>query len=104
MQHLHGAARAQGRDSSADPDPIETLGEYAPMPAFWSDQFELRLQSFGLPGIGGQDIRVLEGDLSGECAVGYHRDGVLVGVVFLGMAARFSHYRGLIAARESSAV
>jgi NADPH-dependent 2,4-dienoyl-CoA reductase/sulfur reductase-like enzyme len=98
------AARAQGRDSSADPDPIETQGEYAPMPAFWSDQFELRLQSFGLPGIGGQDIRVLEGDLSGECAVGYHRDGVLVGVVFLGMAARFSHYRGLIAARESSAV
>ncbi len=98
------AARADGRDSSADPDPIEALGDYTPMPAFWSDQFDLRLQSFGLPGIGGDDIRVLEGELTGECAVGYHRDGVLVGVVFLGMAARFSHYRGLIAARESSAV
>ncbi|MFI5100386.1 MAG: NAD(P)/FAD-dependent oxidoreductase [Actinomycetes bacterium] len=98
------AARADGRDSSADPDPIEALGDYTPMPAFWSDQFDLRLQSFGLPGIGGDDIRVLEGELTGECAVGYHRDGVLVGVVFLGMAARFSHYRGLIAARETSAV
>ena len=98
------AARADGRDSSADPDPIEALGDYTPMPAFWSDQFDLRLQSFGLPGIGGDDIRVLEGELTGECAVGYHRDDVLVGVVFLGMAARFSHYRGLIAARETSAV
>ncbi len=98
------AARATGHDGSADPDPIEALGEYAPMPAFWSDQYEMRLQSFGLPGLGGDDVRLLEGDLTGECAVGYHRDGVLVGVVFLGMAARFAHYRGLIAARQPSTV
>jgi len=97
------AARAQGRGGCTDPDPIEALGPFTPMPAFWSDQFDIRLQSFGLPGIGGDDIRVLEGDLSGECAVGYHRDGVLVGVVFLGMAARFGHYRAQIAAREPSA-
>ncbi len=98
------AARADGRDSSADPDPIQALGDFTPMPAFWSDQFDMRLQSFGLPGLGGADIRLLEGELTGDCAVGYHRDGVLVGVVFLGLAARFSHYRGLIAAREQSGV
>jgi NADPH-dependent 2,4-dienoyl-CoA reductase/sulfur reductase-like enzyme len=98
------AARAAGHDTSADPDPIEALGEYTPMPAFWSDQYEMRLQSFGLPGLGGEDIRLLEGELSGECVAGYHRDGVLVGVVFLGLASRFSHYRGLIAARQPSTV
>ena len=80
------AARAAGHDTGADPDPIEALGEYTPMPAFWSDQYEMRLQSFGLPGLGGDDIRLLEGELTGECVVGYHRDGVLVGVVFLGLA------------------
>jgi NADPH-dependent 2,4-dienoyl-CoA reductase/sulfur reductase-like enzyme len=94
------AASAAGRDSGDDADPIEALGDFTPMPAFWSDQFDIRLQSFGLPGIGGDDIRLLEGELAAECAVGYHRDGVLVGVVFLGLAARFSHYRGLIAARQ----
>jgi len=75
---------------------------FAPMPAFWSDQYDLRLQSFGLPGIGGDDIRVLEGDLDDEAAVGYHRDGVLVGVVLLGLARRFGHYRDLIAAGRQS--
>ena len=93
-------ARAAGHDGEGDPDPVGALGDFTPMPAFWSDQFETRLQSFGLPGIGGADIRLLEGDLAGECAVGYHRDGVLVGVVFLGLAARFSHYRAMIAARQ----
>ena len=98
------AARATGHDGSADPDPIEELGDYTPMPAFWSDQYEMRLQSFGLPGLGGDDIRLLEGELTAECAVGYHRDGVLVGVVLLGMAPRFGHYRGLIAARQPTTV
>ncbi len=75
---------------------------FAPMPAFWSDQYDLRLQSFGLPGIGGDDIRVLEGDLDDEAAVGYHRDGVLVGVVLLGLTRRSAHYRDLIAAGAST--
>ena len=64
------------------------------LPAFWSDQFELRLQSYGMPGLaepGG--VRVLEGDLDGECVVGYHRDGQLVGVVGVGMLARVNAYR-----------
>jgi 3-phenylpropionate/trans-cinnamate dioxygenase ferredoxin reductase subunit len=78
------------------------LPPFTPMPAFWSDQYELRVQSFGLPGIGGDDIRVLEGDIDGDGAVGYHREGRLVGVVLLGMTARSMHYRDLIAAAHSS--
>jgi 3-phenylpropionate/trans-cinnamate dioxygenase ferredoxin reductase component len=64
------------------------------LPSFWSDQYDLRLQSFGMPGLadaGG--IRLLEGDLSGECVVGYHRGADLLGVVALGMATTVMAYR-----------
>lgn len=68
---------------------------FAPLPSFWSDQYDLRLQSFGAPSLGG-DIRVLEGDLADEAAVGYHRDGRLVGVVLLGLAKGIARYRKLL--------
>lgn len=90
------AAEAAG--AGAETDPLDALPPFRPMPAFWSDQFDIRLQSFGLPALGGDDVRLLEGDLQGDCAVGYHRDDRLVGVVLLGMANRFAHYRSLIAA------
>ncbi|XRQ10533.1 NAD(P)/FAD-dependent oxidoreductase [Actinomadura welshii] len=71
-------------------------GPFMPLPSFWSDQYDMRLQSFGAPGLGGDDIRVLEGDLGGEAAVGYHREGALVGVVMLGCVRRHAHYRKLL--------
>ncbi|HEX6967645.1 MAG TPA: FAD-dependent oxidoreductase, partial [Micromonosporaceae bacterium] len=70
---------------------------FAPLPSFWSDQYDVRLQSFGAPALGVDDIRVLEGDLDREVVVGYHRDGELVGVVLVGMAGRYLHYRGVLA-------
>lgn len=73
----------------------QDAGPFMPLPSFWSDQYDLRLQSFGAPGLG-DDVRVLEGDLGGEAVVGYHRDGRLVGVVMLGAARRQAHYRGLL--------
>jgi NADPH-dependent 2,4-dienoyl-CoA reductase/sulfur reductase-like enzyme len=75
-----------------DPEP------FAPIPSFWSDQYDLRLQSFGALGLGADDIRVLEGDLDSDAAIGYHReDGELVGVLLIGMANRYQHYRQVIA-------
>ncbi len=71
----------------------EDGGPFLPLPSFWSDQYDLRLQSFGAPALG-EDVRVLEGDLETEAVVGHHRDGRLVGVVMLGMARRMAHYRG----------
>ena len=71
---------------------------FAPIPSFWSDQYDLRLQSFGAVGLGGDDVRVLEGDLDDEVAVGYHLEGRLVGVALIGMASRYQHYRSVIAA------
>ncbi|MFI2609370.1 NAD(P)/FAD-dependent oxidoreductase [Kitasatospora sp. NPDC018619] len=60
------------------------LAPFAPLPAFWSDQHDFRLQSFGAPALGREDVRVLDGDLGGDVLVGYHRAGRLVGVVALG--------------------
>lgn len=64
------------------------------LPSFWSDQYDLRLQSFGMPGLADPDgIRLLEGDLHDECVVGYHRGAELVGVVGLGMLKAVMAYR-----------
>ncbi|MGW2748482.1 NAD(P)/FAD-dependent oxidoreductase [Streptomyces sp. NPDC001450] len=58
---------------------------FAPLPTFWSDQHDFRLQSFGAPALGLADVRVLDGDADGDLLLaGYHRDGRLVGVVALG--------------------
>ena len=68
-------------------------GRFAPMPSFWSDQFEVRLQSFGAPDLGEQ-VRVLEGDLDGDFVAGYLRGGHLVGVAGVGympQTARAAH-------------
>ncbi|MCZ4608659.1 FAD-dependent oxidoreductase [Streptomyces sp. Lzd4kr] len=57
---------------------------FAPLPTFWSDQHDFRLQSFGVPALGLDDVRVLDGDPEGDVLVGYHADDRLVGVVALG--------------------
>ncbi|WP_432188033.1 NAD(P)/FAD-dependent oxidoreductase [Streptomyces sp. Tue6028] len=62
----------------------EELAPFAPLPTFWSDQHEFRLQSFGAPVLGKDDVRILDGDPEGDVLVGYHCDGRLVGVVALG--------------------
>ncbi|WP_458247178.1 NAD(P)/FAD-dependent oxidoreductase [Streptomyces sp. MAI_2237] len=70
------AAHLNGTDAA--------LAPFAPLPTFWSDQHDFRLQSFGAPALGKEDVRVLEGDLDGDVLVGYHAAGRLVGVVALG--------------------
>ncbi|MGQ4386700.1 NAD(P)/FAD-dependent oxidoreductase [Streptomyces sp. SAS_270] len=65
----------------------EELAAFAPLPTFWSDQHEFRLQSFGAPALGKDDVRILDGDPEGDVLVGYHTAGRLVGVVALGSRA-----------------
>jgi 3-phenylpropionate/trans-cinnamate dioxygenase ferredoxin reductase subunit len=74
----------------------EPAEPFAPLPSFWSDQYEYRLQSFGSPGLGLDDARILDGELAHDVLVGCHdADGRLVGVIALGgpaavaMAARY---------------
>ena len=71
--------------------------EFTPMPAFWSNQFEVGVQAYGLPGLTDGDIRILQGELCGEVAVGYYRADRLVGVVGVGLKAELLPYRQEIA-------
>jgi 3-phenylpropionate/trans-cinnamate dioxygenase ferredoxin reductase subunit len=71
---------------------------FAPMPSFWSNQFEIKLQAYGMLGlVTDDDIRILEGDLADQVAVGYYRADRLVGVLGIGMKAALLPYRKQIA-------
>jgi len=74
---------------------------FTPMPAFWSNQFEVSVQAYGLPALNDGDIRILQGDLSGAVAVGYYRADRLVGVVGLGLKAELLPFRQEIAAHAA---
>jgi hypothetical protein len=63
------------------------------LPSFWTDQYATRIQFFGLPALGLEDVRVLEGDLRHEAVVGYHRGDTLIGFALLGMRRRMVPYR-----------
>lgn len=79
---------ARLRGEQPDPEP------FTPVPSFWSDQGELRLQSFGLPALG--EARIVEGDvdaLTDGVLVTYHRAGQLVGSVAVNLPP--SRYRAL---------
>lgn len=79
-------------EAPQDPEP------FRPMPSFWSDQYDLRLQSFGALSIADR-IEVLEGGLEGtdpEAVVGYHRGEHLVGAVLLGLPRRAAPVRRLV--------
>lgn len=91
-------ARRAARTVAAALGGLRAEGVFTPMPAFWSDQYGIRLQSFGMPALGRDDTRVLEGDLAGEVAVGYYRDDVLVGVALLGLGRSLMKYRDLVEA------
>jgi NADPH-dependent 2,4-dienoyl-CoA reductase/sulfur reductase-like enzyme len=76
---------------------------FAPVPSFWSDQYDVRVQSFGAPALG-ERCELLDGGLdhpralNGGVAMAYYRDRQMVGVVLVGIpAARHRHYRDLVA-------
>ncbi|MFE1194098.1 NAD(P)/FAD-dependent oxidoreductase [Streptomyces olivaceoviridis] len=80
------------------------LPPFAPLPTFWSDQHDFRLQSFGAPALGKDDVRVLDGDPDGDVVAGYHTAGRLVGVVALGgpaAAAAAARYRAELLAQPA---
>jgi len=85
-------AHLDGTETSAEP--------FAPLPAFWSDQFGLRLQSFGAPGLA-DSVEVVEGSLDRldeGAAVLYRRDDRVVGVLLVNVpASRHGEYRSLVA-------
>ena len=78
---------------------VPELPAFAPLPAFWSDQFGLRLQSFGAPALA-DTTEVLKGsldDLDEGAAVAYRRAGRTVGVLLVNIpVSRHADYRSLV--------
>jgi NADPH-dependent 2,4-dienoyl-CoA reductase/sulfur reductase-like enzyme len=86
----HGARVLVAGLGDSRGDRAHGLARFAPLPSFWSDQFTMRVQSFGLPGLG-ERAELLEGDAGagsaeGDVVYGYYVGERMVGVVALGGA------------------
>jgi 3-phenylpropionate/trans-cinnamate dioxygenase ferredoxin reductase component len=84
--------------------------DFDPLPTFWSDQFDLRINSMGAPALA-DEITVLEGDLGAlhgsatGAAVLYQRDQRPVGVVGVGISPeRLNRFRSILQPVPSVAV
>lgn len=71
------------------------------LPWFWSDQGDVRLTSYGQLGIA-DSIEVIDGELGGEAAIHYLREGEPVGVLLIGMKQRAARFkRDLVRRRQA---
>lgn len=71
----------------------EVLQEaFAPIPSFWSDQFEMHILGYGNLGLA-EEIKLLDGKLDEEFIFGYFRAGKLVGISGIGMRGALQTYR-----------
>ena len=78
-----------------EPDRSPFLG----LPAFWSDQYETKLQSFGMPGIA-DNAEVTSGSVDEACIIEYFDASGLVGVVGVDRTAELAPYRKALLARH----
>ena len=75
--------------------------EFAPIPSFWSDQFDLKLLAFGNLALA-DESKFIYGDIHGECVWGYYKNGVMVGVCGIGMRSVVQSYRQNFSLKSSS--
>ena len=86
----HGARSLLAALGHHDPQPDLHLTPY-----FWSDQHDLKIQSFGAPNLA-THTQLLEGDLTTEAAIGYYHHDHLVATVLLGLQPQALKYRQLL--------
>jgi NADPH-dependent 2,4-dienoyl-CoA reductase/sulfur reductase-like enzyme len=71
----------------------EMLAEpFAPLPSFWSDQYDMHILAFGMPYLADRS-ELVAGEISGECVFEYFRNDKLVGVCGIGMRPTIQSYR-----------
>jgi NADPH-dependent 2,4-dienoyl-CoA reductase/sulfur reductase-like enzyme len=78
----------------------ESRTPYAPVPFFWSDQFDTRIQFLGRAH-GDDDVRVIAGDVDGNFVAMYGYDGRLRGVLGVNMPKPVMRMRNLLRERAS---
>jgi 3-phenylpropionate/trans-cinnamate dioxygenase ferredoxin reductase subunit len=67
-------------------------GPFAPIPSFWSDQYDMHILAYGLLALA-DEVKLIAGELEGECVFGYYREGKMVGVCGIGMRTTVMGYR-----------
>ncbi len=70
----------------------QTQGPFAPIPSFWSDQYDIHILAYGLLALA-DEVKLVAGDIQGECVFGYYREGKMVGVCGIGMRTTVMGYR-----------
>ena len=65
---------------------------FAPLPSFWSDQYDMHILAFGMTYLADRS-ELVAGELSGECVLEYFRNDKLVGVCGIGMRPTIQSYR-----------
>ena len=72
---------------------------FAPVPYFWSDQYDVKIQFVGVAAPD-DEFRLFEGSLEeGKFVAGFGRAGVLVGAIAFTMPRALMKYRAMIAER-----
>lgn len=69
---------------------------FAPIPSFWSDQYDMDILAFGLPSLA-DEVKLLHGEIEGDCVFGYYREGKMVGVCGIGLRSQVQSYRSIVA-------
>jgi len=67
-------------------------GQFAPIPSFWSDQYEMHILAYGLLALA-DEVKLIAGELESDCVFGYYRQGKMVGVCGIGMRTTVMSYR-----------
>ena len=65
---------------------------FAPLPSFWSDQYDMHILGFGMTYLADRS-ELVAGEITGECVFEYFRNDKLVGVCGIGMRPTIQSYR-----------
>jgi NADPH-dependent 2,4-dienoyl-CoA reductase/sulfur reductase-like enzyme len=81
-------------------EPESDASTFAPLPSFWSDQYDAHLLAFGMTYLADRS-EVVAGSPDDECVVEYYRGDALIGVCGIGMRSAVQAYRGRFAVPAS---
>lgn len=77
----------------------EADDSFAPLPSFWSDQYDMHILAFGMTYLA-TESRLVESDDSGQYLFEYFRGDELVGVCGIGLRSKVQAYRSKLAAQR----
>lgn len=90
--------RRAGQTLAALLQETELGAPFSALPAFWSDQYDLNLQSYGMPALG--EPLLVDGQWDGDCIVEYRASDELVGVIGVNRTNDLMDYRKALLARQ----